>query len=89
MTGIKKFPFQQVEVDEKKILNNIGRNIHHIRTVKKESVRLLALQAGVDEKQLYRIENAQHHAGIITIFRIAKALNVNMNDLVNGTFDDE
>ena len=86
---MKKFPFQQIEVDEKEIITNIGMNIHNARRKKNISVRMLALQAGVEERYLYRIENGEHQAGIMTIIRVAKALDMDINDLVNGTFDNE
>ena len=87
--GMKKFPFQQIEVDEKEIITNIGMNIHNVRTKKNISVRMLALQAGVEERYLYRIENGERCAKIMTIIRVAKALDMDINDLVNGTFDNE
>lgn len=89
MSGMKKFPFQQVEVDEKKVIGDIGRNMHHARKKKGISVRMLALQAGVQERYLYKIEKGKHQAGIMTIIRVTKALDMNIDDLVNGTFDDE
>lgn len=86
---MRKFPFQQIEVDEEEIIENIGLNIHKLRTKKNISVRMLALQAGVDERHLYRIENGERQAGIMFIIRVAKALDMDINDLVNGTFDNE
>lgn len=89
MAGIKKFPFQQILIDEDEIISKIGYNIRKARLKKNISVRMLALQAGVDERYLYRIENGERCAKIMTIIRVAKALDVDMNDLVNGTFEDE
>lgn len=82
---MRKFPFQQIEVDEKEIITNIGMNIHNARTKKNISVRMLALQAGVEERYLYRIEAGERCAKIMTIIRVAKALDMDINDLVNGS----
>lgn len=87
--GIKKFPFQQIEVDEEEIIANIGLNIHRARVKKNISVRMLALQAGIDERHLYRIESGEGQAGIMTIIRVAKALDMDINDLVEGEFKNE
>lgn len=89
MNGMRKFPFQQVEVNEEEIIANIGRNIHKARIKKNMSVRMLALQAGIQERFLYKIESGEKKAGIMTIIRLAKALDMDINDLVNGTFKDE
>lgn len=84
MAGMRKYPYQQVEVDEHKTIVAIGDNIHRLRTSKGISIRLLALQAGLNERHLYKIENGEHKAGIIAIIRIAKALDVYIDELIKG-----
>lgn len=71
------------------MINEIGKNIHHVRKMKNISVEQLALDADIDKRQLYRIENGEHQAGIITIIKISKVLDMDMNDLVKGVFKDE
>lgn len=83
MAGMRKYPYEQVDVDENKIINTIGENIYRLRTEKGLSIRLLALQAGLDERQLYRIENSEQRVGILSIIKIAKALNVSVDRIVN------
>lgn len=85
MEGIRKIPCQQIEIDEDKIIDDIARNIHNVRVAKKISVRLLALKAGVQERHLYKIENGRHRVGILTVIRIARALDLDINSLINGT----
>lgn len=82
MAGMRKYPYQQVDVDENKTIYNIGINIYRLRMEKGLSIRLLALQAGVQERYLYKVENGELRVGIITIIRIAKALNVSVSELI-------
>ncbi|MBQ3584511.1 MAG: helix-turn-helix transcriptional regulator [Lachnospiraceae bacterium] len=89
MNGIRKFPYQQIDVNEKRLISQIGDNIYYFRKKKKMSVRMLALTAGVEERYLYRIENGEHCASIATIYRIAKALEMDINDLIGEIGNEE
>lgn len=84
MAGMQKYPYEQVNIDEKKIVNTIGDNIYRLRMKKGLSIRLLALNAGLDERQLYRIENSEQKASILSVIKIAKALNIGLDELIKG-----
>lgn len=82
MSGMKKYPYKQIELDEEKVIKNIQLNIYRIRTEKKISVRMLALKSGVQERYIYKLENGIHKPNIIILTRLAKALDVEISELM-------
>ncbi|MDE6232288.1 MAG: helix-turn-helix domain-containing protein [Lachnospiraceae bacterium] len=84
MAGKIKYAYQMVECDEKKIYSIIAENLYRIRCEKKISIRLLSLTADVNERHLYSIQNGMARASLPVLIRIAKALRVELSELLEG-----
>ena len=85
MAGIKKYaPFVQFneELDEEAMYRKIAQNINRIRVEKGISIRILALMADVDERTLYFIEAGNRRPSIVIVYKIATALKVSINDIL-------
>jgi transcriptional regulator with XRE-family HTH domain len=59
----------------------IGSNIREIRVKKGFTIAQLAFEAGIESKQLIRIELGQINTSLFQIYRIANALSVQMYEL--------
>lgn len=55
--------------------------LHEIREEKKLSIRELARRSGVSKTQINEIENGQSDPTLKTMCRIAKALNMKIEDI--------
>lgn len=85
MAGMKKYaPFIQMneELDEEAMYRKIAQNINRIRVEKGISIRVLSLMVDVSELTLYRIEAGTTQASIAIIYKIATALKVSINDIL-------
>lgn len=85
MAGMKKYaPFIQMneELDEEAMYRKIAQNINRIRVEKGISIRVLSLMANVSEQTLYRIESGMRRATIPVVYKIATALKVSINDIL-------
>jgi transcriptional regulator with XRE-family HTH domain len=63
---------------------NIGENIKKVRTAKSLSQKEVAVSLNMDPAQYSRIENGKSDPYFSTIEKIAKALGVEVADLVTG-----
>ncbi len=85
MAGIKKYaPFIQMneELDEEAVYHKIAQNINRIRVEKGISIRVLSLMVDINERTLYRIESGMTRASIAVVYKIATALRVSINDIL-------
>jgi transcriptional regulator with XRE-family HTH domain len=68
---------------EEKILKHIGANIRRIRRSRKISQENLANECGMDYSQLNRMELGKVNFSISYLFRIANALEVSPQKLID------
>ena len=68
--------------DEKEMLNKVGKNISRIRRKRAISQSELATIANIEKSTLGHIEIGTRNPTIRTLFKIAKALNVTLSELV-------
>ena len=71
-----------VSSNETRILKNIGVNIRKIRLQQNLSQAQLAFEIKTSTKQIQRIENGEINTGVITLFKIAEAMNVKVEKLI-------
>lgn len=64
-----------------------GANLKRIRMAKKLSREALAAQAGIESKQVYRIEVGESSPTIATVTTIAVALNIHPKKMLDFDFD--
>lgn len=64
-----------------------GANLKRIRMAKKLSREALAAQAGIESKQVYRIEVGESSPTIATVITIAIALNIHPKKMFEFDFD--
>lgn len=69
------------ESDEKEQLEAFGKNLRRIRKEKDLSMEALANLAEIELSQIYRIETGKINPKLITILRIAKALEISSREL--------
>ncbi len=74
-----------MESSKKEISEKIGANIRTIRLSKGLTIERLAAEASMEYTQLSRIELGQINTSIFQVYKIAKALNVNICDLFHNT----
>jgi transcriptional regulator with XRE-family HTH domain len=65
-----------------KILIALGQAIRDARTAKGISQEALALNSGVDRSYVGRIERGDNNAALLTLARLAKALDLSMSKLM-------
>ena len=70
-----------MENDEIILIKKFGEKLKKIRLEKNLSQEMLANDANIPINQIGRIERAEISTSLTTIFKIAKALNVNIKDL--------
>ncbi len=66
--------------EEKEILIKIGNKIRVLREQKDLSQFQLATEADIPKNQVGRIERAEINTTILTLYNIARALNVDVKD---------
>ena len=67
-----------MESSKKEISEKIGANIRTIRLSKGLTIERLAAEANMEYTQLSRIEHGQINTSIFQVYKISKALNVNI-----------
>ncbi|WP_067150216.1 helix-turn-helix domain-containing protein [Pseudotamlana agarivorans] len=72
-----------MQLSEKKIIKQIGDNIPQLRLERHLSQFQLQVDANVVKNQIGRIERGEHIPNIITIIKIAKALNVSLSEIID------
>ena len=71
-----------MEIDEKIFITNLGKRLREIRISKNLSQEIVANDSNIPINQIGRIERAEINTSIITIYKIAKALDVNVIDFL-------
>jgi transcriptional regulator with XRE-family HTH domain len=59
----------------------IGSNIREFRVKKGFTIAQLAFEAGIESKQLFRIELGQINTSLFQIYRITKAMGIEMYEV--------
>jgi transcriptional regulator with XRE-family HTH domain len=67
---------------EASVLVNFGKNLQEIREAQKLSLRELAALADVEHALIHRLEKGQTNPKLLTILRLAKALKISINKLM-------
>ena len=70
-----------MKIDEKKFAENFGKKIREVRIKANLSQEMLANDANIPINQVGRIERAEINTSINTIYKLAKALEINVKDL--------
>lgn len=65
----------------------VGRNIFNYRKRKNMSLDEVAKRSGVSKSMLSQIEQEKTNPTVITVWKIAKALNITMEELINSEYD--
>ena len=66
---------------EKEHLSKIGKNIREVRSDRNLSQESLASLAGLDRTYIGGVERGERNISVLNITKIAKALNVSINQL--------
>lgn len=69
-------------MDDIQILKNFGNKVRQFREKQHLSQEKLADLANLHRTYIGLIERAEKNPSLITIYKIAKALNVDINDLI-------
>ena len=69
--------------EEKELIKYIGERIRELRLKSKLSQSELSTDAYLSKNQLGRLERGEHIPNIVTLYKIAKALDVNISDIVD------
>lgn len=72
-----------MKMSEKKIIKQIGDNIRKLRLERHLSQFQLQVDADVAKNQIGRIERGEHIPNIISIIKIAKALEVDISEIID------
>ena len=70
-------------MDDLQLLIEIGANIRKLRMEKKLSQNDLAILCNFEKASMSRIEAGKTNVTIFTLYKISKALNVNIEDLLS------
>ena len=65
-------------------LKTVGNNIRAIRNSKGLSMEAVALEAGIEYRQLGRIERGEGNTTIISLLKIADVLKVNVSEFLKS-----
>lgn len=82
------FLFLQIstmEISEKEFVDNFGFRVRKIRISKNLSQEMLANDANIPINQIGRIERAEINTSLITIYKIAKALEIDVKELFESS----
>jgi transcriptional regulator with XRE-family HTH domain len=87
------FLYSTIIIDRKvmnkdKIQVNIGHRIRELRTKKSLSIQQLADAVDIEYNNLIRIEMGRTNPTIWTLYRISKALDINLSSLIEGVDND-
>ena len=61
----------------------IGKNIQRIRSSRKLTLNVLSERSGVSKAMLSQIESDKVNPTVATVWKIARGLNVELNDLLD------
>ncbi|MBX2828239.1 MAG: helix-turn-helix domain-containing protein [Flavobacteriaceae bacterium] len=68
---------------ERKYFKELGARIKHLREEKDIDQKSFAFECGIGRTQLYMIENGKTNPRLLTLMKIAKALEVPLKKLVD------
>lgn len=68
------------------LLFKIGQSVRYLRLKKNLSQEELAWQAGLNLNSISTLERGINNIKIKTLYKIAQALNVNVNEILNCKF---
>lgn len=68
---------------EKDLLLKIGERIKELRTEKGISQQELAAALDIEKSNMSRLESGRVNMGVRTIYRIARALDISMSELLD------
>lgn len=71
--------------EEIAILKSVGNKVKKLREAKGLSQHDLSIEADIPKNQVGRIERAEINTTIISLFKISKALQVDLKDIINQT----
>lgn len=69
-------------MEDQELKKKISDNLRVLRAKSRISQEFLAEKAGISPKYLTQIENEKVNPSILIIFKLAKVLNVTVNDIV-------
>lgn len=72
-----------MQLSEKEIIKKIGENIRQLRLERHLSQFQLQVDADVAKNQIGRIERGEHVPNIISLIKIAEALDVRISEIVD------
>jgi transcriptional regulator with XRE-family HTH domain len=67
------------------VRRRVGRNVRHLRKLRKFSQEELAARAGNTQKHVSQIERGQTNVGLDVLAKLASALNADVADLIGST----
>lgn len=67
---------------EKQLLKKIGLRVKQLRTAKGISQRELGFEIDVEKSNISRLEAGQFNTRILTLYRVAKALDLTLPELL-------
>lgn len=70
--------------NEKKLLFQIGDNIRKFRNTKGKSQQFLADECNIAKSTIQRIESGKLNPTILMLEKIAKSLEIELNELINS-----
>ena len=73
--------FREYTIDDKKLLKKVGERVRYLRIKSKLSQFGLAIKADIPKNQVGRIERSEINTSIVTLGRIATALEVDLVEL--------
>ena len=73
--------FHKMKIDEKKFVEKFGKKIREVRINANLSQEMLANDANIPINQVGRIERAEINTSLNTIYKLAKALNIEIKEL--------
>ena len=79
--------FSNVNIRNEEYIKAFGNNLKELRTAKKISRETLGAQAGIEAKQVYRIEVGETSPTISTVAAIANALGIHPKKLFDFEFE--
>ncbi|AUP78230.1 helix-turn-helix domain-containing protein [Flavivirga eckloniae] len=76
-------------IPKKRLLMSFGETLSRIRKEKDISYRELAQLCDVDHSQISKIEKGKISLQVVTLFELAKGLNIEPSELLNFEFEYE
>ena len=81
--------FASVKTTDKKFLKALGKRIKELREEQNISQDQLAYECGKHRTHINRIEKGKINTGIINLVHLAKALDVNVKELLEFKYEEE